>query len=225
MPPPPNVCNMVASRPTALQPAHPIIRQRVRPATGAAGRRGNDAPLARQMLKKRLARGSCSAERLDAAADRSTLAHSLVLAGARLQLLQAEFEVVDQQSAALGTLPEDRPAQLLVLQLEQGDAGRQICADRLRTGSRVARGRRGDRRRAGRASVPAAPAAPDRTSHAAYRCSRSRARCVRRCEPESSPQRPHHRRHQRGRRVRRDQQHSPADLTPPRIRKAARTRN
>ena len=96
---------------------------------------GNDDALARQMRRQRLARGSCPGERLDSCAGRGTLAQSLILAGARLQLLQAQLELVDQQLAAFGTLAIQRAAHLLVLQLEQGHPRRQISVDRLRAGS------------------------------------------------------------------------------------------
>jgi hypothetical protein len=67
------------------------------------------------MSRERLARGTRPRERLDVGPDRSTLAQSLILAGARFQLIQTELELVDQQLTALGPLAIERPAHLLVL--------------------------------------------------------------------------------------------------------------
>ena len=110
-------------------------RQPVRSAAGATGRTGNDDPLARQMRRQRLARGSRTQERLDGGADRGALAQSLILASARFQLLQTKLELIDQQLPPFGTLPVQCAPHLLVLQLEQRHAGRQIGVDRLGAGS------------------------------------------------------------------------------------------
>lgn len=102
------------------------LGQAVRAATRAAGGHRDDHTLARQMVGQGLACRSCSRERLDRSAGRDMGGERLLLARGRLQLLEPELELVDEQAPTLGALAEQRTPHLLVLEFEQRHPGRQI---------------------------------------------------------------------------------------------------
>ena len=160
-------------------------------ATGRAGTRGrDDHPLARQVLGQRLAGRAAALERRNPGSCRGHEAKRFFLAGGGLQFLEAEFHLVNELSAALRPRPVERPAHLLVLQLEECVARFEIGVDRPHPGGIGGRGierchqgsdvdlgpgaggfherhgitdrRAGEAKSAGKPSLPAYPAAVGR---------------------------------------------------------------
>ena len=91
------------------------------PQHGAGRRRRHDHPLARQMSRQRCPHRLLAGE----AAHRSglglgRLGSDLVFRGARLQLLELQFQLVEQLAAALGRLPKPLALHLGDQQLEIG---------------------------------------------------------------------------------------------------------
>ena len=97
--------------------------QLVAPATRAGSWAGQHHPLAREVGRQRAAHGATAGETTDLAA--GPLGGSFVLAGRGLQLLQLQFQLVQQLAAALGG-----GAEALVAQL--GDQQLQVHHHRLR---------------------------------------------------------------------------------------------
>ncbi len=94
----------------------------IRAATATDLRRRNHHALARQMLRERLARWPPASERLDCRGLRGCLfGGELVLARARLQLLELQLQLVEQARLALRALAVDLAPQLLDHQFQGGD--------------------------------------------------------------------------------------------------------
>ncbi len=85
-----------------------------RPAARARGRAGHDDPLARQMLRERLAGGPPAGERaVPSCRGRGPLGGELILRRRRLELLKFEFHLVQKARAALAALAVDFASHLL----------------------------------------------------------------------------------------------------------------
>ena len=94
------------------------LRQLVRAAARAGGRRGHHHPFARKMFGERLARRSAAGERLDL---RRSGCRQLVLGRACLKLVELEFQLVEKPLLALRTLAVELVPELLDRQLQGGD--------------------------------------------------------------------------------------------------------
>jgi len=86
------------------------LRQLGRTAAGAALRRRNHHPLARQMLRKRLAGRPTALKRLDDRRRRGILGRQLVLGRVGLGVLQLHFQLVEQALLAFRTHAVERAA-------------------------------------------------------------------------------------------------------------------
>ena len=124
------------------------LGQPLRAAARAGCRWRNHLPLARQMRGERLAGRPAPREPLDLRGLRRLLRRllrrQLVLRRARLELVELEFELVEQTLLALRARAEELPPQLLDRQLQEGDLGFRVRHLRRRDGSpRLGLGRLG----------------------------------------------------------------------------------
>ena len=95
------------------------LAESVRAATGAALRRRNHHPLARQMRREGLARGRLAGEGLDLGGPRRRLfGGELVFARPRFQFLELQLQLIQQARLALRALAVELAPQLGDLQLE-----------------------------------------------------------------------------------------------------------
>ncbi len=98
------------------------LAQSIGPAAATARRRGNDHPLARQMIRKRLARRDLALERIDRrGGSRSPLRGKLILCGRRRQILELQLHLRQKPNLALRAAAVKLTAQLLDLELQVGD--------------------------------------------------------------------------------------------------------
>ena len=98
------------------------LRQLVRAAARAGCRRRHHHPLARKMRGQRLAGRIAPGEPLDPhGLRRRLLGRQLILGRARLELVELQFELVEQTLLALRARAEELAPELLDHQLEEGD--------------------------------------------------------------------------------------------------------
>ena len=98
------------------------LRQSIGPAAATVCRRRNDHPLARQMIRERLARRDLALERLDHRdGRRSPLRGKLILCGRRRQILELQLHLRQKPNLALRAAAIKLTAQLLDLELQVGD--------------------------------------------------------------------------------------------------------
>ena len=121
------------------------LRQALRPAARARGRRSHHHALARQMLGEGLARRPAPLKRLDlSGAPRRRLGREVVFRGSRGELVKFELQLTEKALLALRAPPVERAAQLLDHQRQGGDLGLRVRD--LRLGRRRPRLGRGQRR-------------------------------------------------------------------------------
>ena len=99
----------------------PELRQFRRAAAGAALRRGDHHPLARQMLGERLSRRPFALEGFDDGRRRRALRRQLVLGRIRLGVLQLHLQLVDEPLLAFRAHAIERAPQLFDLQPQPRD--------------------------------------------------------------------------------------------------------
>ena len=97
------------------------LRKLRRTAAGAALRRCNHDPLARQMLRERLSRRPLAFEGFDGGRGCGAFRRKFVLARIRLRVLQLHLQLVEEPFLALRAHPIERATQLLELQPQQCD--------------------------------------------------------------------------------------------------------
>jgi hypothetical protein len=106
------------------------LAQALAAAAQAGGRCRLDDPLARQMLRERFARRPLARERRHGRRlGGGPLGGELVLGGRRFQLLQLQFQLIDEARGALRALAEALAVELLDLELQMRDqclVGRQL---------------------------------------------------------------------------------------------------